>query len=271
MARLKINGSDLLGKLHLAAIDKVNKEFKSGWGKIKQLLKRRSGRAENQIIENTAFDDNTGAMNIPNGPARIRVVTSGTHAKSLARDMMKTYMKWWAGIEDFNVDNYEDEAGLGTGVSQVKSFKTAIGLAYNLTITYELKTTVKKAKELVSLEDLIKGNVENSDDGNDDENDGNSSSSKSNASSNSEPEVINLNDSIQIQFHPNKSKAWESEHPFESLFNKNTNINMIKEKKSEKLVNELSKKNYVKAEKMLKSLIREKINARVEDILSQSK
>lgn len=42
-------------------------------------------------------------------------------------------------------------------------------------------------------------------------------------------------------------------------------------KKSEKLVNELSKKNYVKAEKTLESLIREKINARVEDVLSQSK
>ena len=250
MATLKIDASDLLGKLHVAAIDKVNKEHRSLLGKLNKLRKGRFGTA---TIQNSAFDDKTGKLNFPpgKGDAEIVVTSTGVNAWNEAVDMMKTYMKWWAGIEDFNLKKFIDaNAAHGRGdVGAVKG-KDDKNLTTQWVIPYELTSTEKGTQE---IKDFAR-----------------STETSSNKSSSDDSDVIDATESVNAST-PLKTMIWES-HPFESLFKvQDKESTMIKEAKTEKFVKQVTKQKNVAAQKTLEQIVKEKIQKRVESVLSEQK
>lgn len=249
MATLKIDASDLLGKLHVAALDKVNEKYKSALGQLKKLLKGRFGGA---TIQNTAFDDKSGKLNLPpgNGDAEIVVTSIGVNAWNEAKDMMKTYMQWFAGITDFNLEKFIDaNAAHGRGdVGAVKG-KEDKGLTTQWVIPYELTATEKGTQEIKDFAAATDTKAQSS-------------------SSSDDSEIIDANESIE-QDCPSKVKVWES-HPFETLFNKE-NKTMINESKTNKFVKQVAKQKNVDAQLTLEEIIKEKVEKRVKDVLDEEK
>lgn len=249
MATLKIDASDLLGKLHVAAIDKVNEKYKSALGQLKKLLKGRFGGA---TIQNTAFDDKTGKLNLPpgNGDAEIVVASTGVNAWKEAKDMMKTYMQWFAGMPDFDLDKW---------IEGNKSTRDDVGATHDKegvvsrqwTIPYQLTATEKGTQEIKDFA---------------------SATDTKTQQSATDSDVIDANESVEAA-SSRKVKAWESEHPFESIFNKQSkeNSTMVKESKTKKFVKQVAKHKNVAAQRTLEAIMREKVEKRVKDVLAEEK
>ena len=245
MATLKIDASDLLGKLHVAAVDKVNEKYKSVLGQLKKILKGRFGGA---TIKNSAFDDKTGKLNLPpgNGDAEIAVASSGMNAWKEAKDMMKTYMQWFAGITDFDLDKWVEDNESKRDEAGARHDKEGV-LSRQWTIPYQLIATEKGTQEIKDFAAATDTKTQ---------------------SSSSDPDVIDANESIK-QKDSHKVKAWES-HPFETLFDKEDTA-MIKESKTKKFVRQVAKQKNVDAQRTLEEIIREKVEKRVKDVLSEEK
>lgn len=258
MAKLEIDTADLLGKLHLAALEQVSKNFK---GFLKRLRKGNISRTANSFIQNTAFHENSSQLCAPpNGSAVILIHTTGTKPQSLARDMFATYMKWFGGMDEAKAkakfDEYNKNAGLGTANAAKDSNKNGL-TEFNIEIEYKLISTEKAAVDIEDAKDAI----------NNGEKPSSSNSNKSNSSSSSS-DIIGLNDSV-IPEQTNKSKIWES-HPFEIIFKEqSTKTTMIKEAKTKKFVKQVVKNDNVTAQKTLEQIIKEKIQQRVKDTLSE--
>lgn len=250
MATLKIDASDLLGKLHVAAIDKVNKEHRSLIGKLNKLRKGRFGTAS---IQNSAFDNKTGKLNFPpgKGDAEIVVTSTGVNAWNEAVDMMKTYMKWWAGIDDFDIKKFIDKNAVhGRGEVGAVKGKEDKGLTTQWVIPYELTATEKGTQEIKDFAAGTKTDTKSS-------------------SSSSDSDIIDANESVERKISTSKVKVWES-HPFEILFNKE-NENMINEEKTEKFVKEIVNQKNADAQQTLESILKEKIEKRIKEVLADEK
>lgn len=249
MAKLEINTSDLLGKLHRAAMEKVNDEFKGVWNKVKKAFKTKGGGiGGDALIENSAFHKDNEQLNPPpNGNAEIIVKATGTRPMTIAKQIFATYMKWFAGMDEAKANAKFDEYSKKAGKSDSNAHAEGAGvLKYELTIEYELTTTEKKPEEIEKTED---------------------DSSSDNDASSEDSDVINANESEEQTTE--KKNIWES-HPFESIFKEQEKATMTTESKTENFVKEVMNKKNVKAQNTLESILKYKIYKRVKETLEEN-
>lgn len=253
MAKYKLDVSDVLGKLHIAALEKVNSQFKGVWGALKKLRKGEIGTAS---IVNTAFHENNKQLDLPpNKAAQIVVRAAGTNARKAARDMAKVYMQWFAGDEDFDIVKYvENDESNAERTTKDKS-ATILGQGVvEYRMDYQLYATQRAAQDLEDLEQKT-------------------NKTASDKASSEDSDVIDANESVESEETPNKVKAWESEHPFKSIFTEQNKEDtaMLKESKTKKFVKQVAKQKNVAAQRTLEEIIREKVEKRVKDVLSEEK
>lgn len=97
----------VVGKLHDAAKANADKKVNSFIAGLKRM---RLEFGDGDVLDNTGIaEDKKGSMYRGPGRYEIRFVRGGHGTMKRFKDYMKEYMKWFAGIDDFDVEDYVDE------------------------------------------------------------------------------------------------------------------------------------------------------------------
>lgn len=97
----------VVGKLHDAAKANADKKANSFIAGLKRM---RLEFGDGDVLDNTGIaEDKKGSMYRGPGRYEIRFVRGGHGTMKRFKDYMKEYMKWFAGIDDFDVEDYVDE------------------------------------------------------------------------------------------------------------------------------------------------------------------
>lgn len=280
---LTIDTSNILGKLHEAACEQARKKFEtiSGGAPFTALWRRRFTEAI-IIIDNTNYDPKTKLFDISKDEGDIIIYVSGRgflglqaeqRRKKRAKEVAAEYMKWFAGIENFDMTPYcpygmpisSDEEGYKTN-KRVNHEVSKYEIHYKLESSGNI--TIDREKEIDDkIKDALKDEKEdNSKEEEKKEETKDSSKEKETKSNNSDKNHEEYAfESINSKNSSKKENLWESQHPFKILFEKK---NMITEKeKSQKLVKQIVSEDNVGAQKTLESIIKDKIDKRLDKFL----
>lgn len=271
---LTIDTSNILGKLHEAACEQARKKFEtiSGGAPFTALWRRRFTEAI-IIIDNTNYDPETKLFDLNKDEGDIIIYVSGRgffglqaeqKRKKRAKEVAAEYMKWFAGIENFDLIDY---CPYGIPISSnEKGYKTNKRVKHEVSkyeIHYKLESsgniTIDREKE---IDNKIKDALKDEKEDNSKEEEKKEETKSNNSNSNNEEYAF---ESIKSKNSSKKENLWESQHPFKILFEKK---NMITEKeKSQKLVKQIVSEDNVGAQKTLESIIKDKIDKRLDKFL----
>ena len=278
---LTIDTSNILGKLHEAACEHARKKFEtiSGVGKDKfAAIWRKYLTKAIIVIDNTNYDPKTKKFDIDKKSGSIVIYVSGRgifglnaeeKRKERAKEVAAEYMKWFAGIENFDMTPYsgpglplkmKDEE-YKTNREDVKHGVSKFEIQYTLESSGNI--TVDREKEIDDeIKKALKDEKDNSKEEEVKDNSKEKETKSNNSNSNNEEYAF---ESIKSKNSSKKENLWESQHPFKILFEKK---NMITEKeKSQKLVKQIVSEDNVGAQKTLESIIKDKIDKRLDKFL----
>ena len=274
---LTIDTSNILGKLHEAACEHARKKFEtiSGVGKDKfAAIWRKYLTKAIIVIDNTNYDPKTKKFDIDKKSGSIVIYVSGRgifglnaeeKRKERAKEVAAEYMKWFAGIENFDMTPYSgpglplkiNDEEYKTNREDVKHGVSKFEIQYTLESSGNI--TVDREKE---IDDEIKKALKDEKEDNSKEEEKKEETKSNNSNSNNEEYAF---ESINSKNSSKKENLWESQHPFKILFEKK---NMITEKeKSQKLVKQIVSEDNVGAQKTLESIIKDKIDKRLDKFL----